>query len=343
MTKHNCSFVSITKRQCLTGEESEKETFHLELDLSNCGINYAVGDCVAIYPKNDPHLVQQILDNFPDDPDTIVKEEITFRDFLLNEANLIRAPRKLMEAAGKKGEYLTDLLPCPLSAKEFCSYLAPIIPRFYSIASSMSEVGKSAHLTVTINKNPPGFPNLFGTCSHYLCHRAPLNEPVIKLYHHPSRTFGLPQEAKEKPIIMVGPGTGIAPFRGFMQERQLQGASAKNWLFFGEQREKSDFYYKEDWDQFQQKGLLQLDTAFSRDSTQKIYVQHKMLEKGAELWKWLQEGAYLFVCGDASKMAKDVEAALQKIIETEGKMSTDDAKGYLKTLKKEKRYLRDVY
>ncbi|MCH9609238.1 MAG: Sulfite reductase [NADPH] flavoprotein alpha-component [Chlamydiales bacterium] len=335
------AYVSIKKREKLTKEGSEKETFHLTLDLEQAKIDYAVGDCIAIYPQNDPQLVASILSHFSESPDTLVNEENTFEQFLLHHANLIRAPKALYQKLGvEKTDYLIALLPCSISAKEFCSHLSPILPRFYSIASSMHEVGKSADLTVTVNPNPDGFPIPFGTCSHFLCHRAPLDQPIIPIYHHTSSHFHLPKESYDKPIIMVGPGTGIAPFRGFMQERVARNGCSENWIFFGEQREAFDFYYKDEWQKYIEMNQLRFDTAFSRDGKEKIYVQDRMLENQEEIWKWLEKGAYFFVCGDAKKMARDVDLTLKQIIQNHTNI---DPKDYIKKLKSEKRYLRDVY
>lgn len=335
--QHATTLASIVKRERLTKEGSEKETYHLELDLSKSNIQYSVGDCIGIYPENDEQLVEAILKQFPYDPETIVDQGISFREFLLKKANLLRAPKKLSDRVGKpKVEYLISLLPCNLTPQEFCSYLAPMLPRLYSIASSMKHAKNRADLTITINANPPDCPTPYGTCSHFLCHRAPIGKPIIELYHHKSESFCLPEASKDKPIIMVGPGTGVAPFRGFMQERSCP----RNWLFFGEQRQSLDFYYEQEWKRYEQEGKLRLTTAFSRDGAKKVYVQDKMLEQQAEIWQWLEEGAYLFVCGDAKRMAKDVEETLKQIIQNQ---SSNDPKQYIKFLKEQKRYLRDVY
>ncbi len=334
---HEIAFASIKRRERITKEGSEKETYHLELDLSSTNVSYSVGDCVAVYPHNDPALVEAILNHFSHSAKTMVTDEDTFADFLLKKANLIRAPKKLCERLGKdRVDYLISLLPCELTPQDFCSYLAPMIPRFYSIASSMNQVGKTADLTVTINNNEPGYPTPYGTCSHFLCHRAPLNQPIISFYHHKSDGFYLPIKSHNKPIIMVGPGTGVAPFRGFMQERTC----GQNWLFFGEQRENLDFYYEQEWKSYVSQGKLRLSTAFSRDSKDKVYVQDRMLENQKEIWQWLQDGAYLFVCGDAKRMAKDVEQTLKQIIQNN---SLENPSNYIKFLKSERRYLRDVY
>lgn len=334
---HQQTFVPIVRRERLTKEGSDKETFHLELDLSGTNINYSVGDCVAIYPHNDPKLVETILSHFPEDRSSMVTESDTFHNFLKQKANLLRAPKKLRDKLGvEKVDYLTSLLPCPLSAKEFCSYLAPLLPRFYSIASSMKSVKNRIDLLITINENPADFPLPYGTCSHYLCHRAPINQPLVSLYHERSKNFYLSPESSDKPIIMIGPGTGIAPFRGFMQERTCP----KNWIFFGERRKAYDFYYEDEWQAYINQNKLRLTTAFSRDGDEKVYVQHKMLEHQKEIWEWLEQGAYIFVCGDAKKMAKDVEKALIQIITTH---SDCEPKAYIKNLKRQNRYQRDVY
>ena len=190
-----------------------------------------------------------------------------------------------------------------------------------------------------VAKNPPHAPVPYGVCSHYLCYRAPLNEPVIPVFVQPSRHFTLPEASCERPIIMIGPGTGVAPFRAFMQQRTC----TRNWLFFGERNQTCDFYYRTFWEEHISKGHLRLDSAFSRDQAEKIYVQHRLLERKKEVWQWIQEGAYLFVCGDASKMAKDVDQALQHIAQEEGKLDPLAARAYFKEMRKEKRYLRDVY
>lgn len=332
MTDSSYQLASIIKRERLTKEDSDKQTYHLELDLSQTDLSYKVGDCLAILPENHPDLLAKILSHFPNPTPEQVR-------FLKQEANLIMPPKALIERFGKKN-YLTNYLPLPLSLEEFCSTLKPMLPRFYSIASSMRHVGKAAHLTVTINKNPDGYPIPFGMCSEFLCHLAPLNQPILRVTHHSAPHFHLP--LTQAPIIMIGPGTGVAPFRGFMQERH--GASSKNWLFFGEQTREGHFYYKNDWEQYLNAGNFNLDLAFSRDTSRKIYVQDKMLEHAKELWQWIdQEKAYLYVCGDAKKMAKAVEKTLVQIAQSQGDLSEVEARLYIKDLRRAKRYLRDVY
>jgi len=319
-TQEEAFLATIKERYCLN-PGSDKETYHLVLDLSGSGIEYKVGDCLGIFPQNDPSTVYSLIQNLASSPEAPIQDRkgrhFLLGEFLLKHANLGRLPEEL------------DLTPL-----SFCQKLSPMMPRFYSIASSMEEVGEEAHLTVGV---------VPGVCSHYLCKQLELGKSILPVFHHPSRNFSLPQASDDKPIIMVGPGTGIAPFRGFMQERLIRNKSAKNWLFFGERHQQTDFYYKNFWEMHSQKGQLSLDCAFSRDQKERIYVQHLMRHKGEELWKWIEQGAYIYVCGDASKMAKDVDQTLHHIAEKYGALSAADAKTFFKTLRKSKRYQRDVY
>ncbi|MCC5831646.1 MAG: hypothetical protein JJU12_01195 [Chlamydiales bacterium] len=321
------TFLARIKERIRLNPGSEKETYHIVLDLEGSGIEYSVGDCIGIYPQNDPHYVGALVDAFG---------EPALHDFLLKAANLNRIPKKIL---GGHSDLLALARTQKIEPDTLREKLLPLLPRFYSIASSSSRVKNEVHLTVALTKNSPECPTPFGVCSHYLCHRAPLQQPIIPIFHQPSRHFFLPDDSADAPIIMVGPGTGVAPFRGFMQER----THARNWLFFGERHEKTDFYYRSFWEELSTQNRLRIDCAFSRDQEEKVYVQHKMLEKSADLWKWINEGAYLFVCGDAARMAKDVDQALQRIVEIEGNKTPDDAKSYIRNLKKEMRYQRDVY
>ena len=233
----------------------------------------------------------------------------------------------------------------PAAAKftpdEFVATLRKLQPRLYSIASSQKAVGESVHLTVAVVKygveHSPRERN--GVCSTFLAERA----EGIPVFVHSAKYFRMP-ENPEAPVIMVGPGTGVAPFRAFVQERQAAGAGGPAWLFFGEQHAATEFLYGEEWDAALRAGnLTKLTTAFSRDQAQKIYVQHRMLEAGAELFDWLERGAYFYVCGDAANMAKDVDAALHRIVEQHGGRSAEQAKDYVDLMKTGKRYRKDVY
>ena len=321
-TQKNVFLAVIKERYCLN-PGSEKETYHLVLDLAESGIEYAVGDCLGIYPQNDPSHVQTLIESLKATGEELVEDRQgashTLHAFLTSQASLIRLPEAAEDLATPKG---------------FCKRLAPLLPRFYSIASSMERVGREAHLTVAL---------IDGTCSHYLCKRTPLGSPVLSIFHQPSHNFSLPAASFDKPIVMIGPGTGIAPFRGFMQERIAKQASEKNWLFFGERRYKTDFYYQSYWEQLVAEGKLELDCAFSRDQEERVYVQHKILNKSAQIWEWIGQGAYIFVCGNASRMAKDVDKTLHAIVEKEGNYLPAEAKAFIKELKKADRYQRDVY
>jgi len=340
----------VERRHLNAGSPDLKETYHLVLDLEHSPIEYKVGDCLAIYPHNQLELVENILSKLPFSDEALIpfdEDSISAREYLLLHANLAKISRALKdrldcaECAHPLEAFdnhdLSDITP-----EELPTLFAKQLPRFYSICSSMSVVGKQAHLIVALAKNPDGAATQYGTCSHFLCKEAPLHTPVISAYHHAAPHFFLP-ESSETPIIMIGPGTGIAPFRGFMQERTCVSHCNKNWLFFGEKRASHDFFYKNEWEKWQTTGQLKLATAFSRDTAQKVYVQDRLKEHGKEIWEWLNKGAYLYVCGDAKQMAKAVDATLKEIAVEEGGLSEEEANAYFKSLRSEKRYQRDVY
>lgn len=229
-----------------------------------------------------------------------------------------------------------------LNPQELCDCLMPLLPRFYSIASSHLLYPNEVHLTVAPLEYEANHHKRRGVCTHFLCSLAVLNEPMIPIYIQPSHGFQ-PPEDNSKSMIMIGPGTGVAPFRAFMQERIALNATGGHWLFFGDRNREFDFFYEDYWLELVEQGKLKLDVAFSRDQDHKIYVQNRMWEHREELFHWLENGAYLYVCGDAHHMAKDVEAMLLKIIEHSGNLNEENAKAYLKKLRVEKRYLRDVY
>lgn len=360
---------SIKERVLLSKPGSSKATYHIVLDLKGSNLRYGVGDCAAILPANLHEEIEPILSHLS----CSGAEKISLRGgaverldhFLIKGANLsklspkfyrlcesrIASPKKeelaLWQERGRGDEApftLADLLKhfAPeLEMQELIDHLLPQLPRYYSIASSMEEVGEELHLLVKLSQYGEGTAFRLGTCSRFLCHSTPLNQPLVPLYLDTEREFTLPKG--DAPIIMVGPGTGVAPFRGFMQERLRLFPHSKNWLFFGERESAFDFYYQEFWYDLERRGLLTLDLAFSRDQQEKVYVQHLMLKKSEELWKWLQMGALLYVCGDASQMAKEVEATLQTIAMKEGRLTQEEARLYMRSLKREKRYLRDVY
>jgi len=357
----------------LSGPGSEKDTRHFEIDLRGWGLSYEVGDSVAVYPTNDPDLVQDIIRALGAKGDELVpvaKGEKGFREALLRDYCITKTTPKFLKAIAKRAsaapllkdlldperkqdletylwgmeviDFLTEHPSVKFSPEEFVGLLTKLQPRLYSVASSLRAYPNVVHLIVDVVQYESHGRLRKGVCSTFLAERA--NDVPVPVYPSSAKHFHLP-ENPDIPIIMIGPGTGIAPFRAYLQERQAIGAKGKNWLFFGAQREKCDYAYKDDFDQFKRDGLLtRLDCAWSRDQAHKIYVQHRMLENAAEIWKWIDsEGAQFFVCGDAWRMAKDVDVALRKIVQEHGGKSVDRANEYVEKLKNEKRYKRDVY
>jgi sulfite reductase (NADPH) flavoprotein alpha-component len=349
----------ITQRYPLTHKNSTKKTYHIELRLSE-DIHFKVGDSIGITPMNDPKLVESLIHILNVNPSEIVqnrktKEKKTLREFLLFEANLQKVTPKCQALFRYRSELSSSYTKNPkddlldyasfhtlnASAQDLCNTLLPQLPRFYSIASSASVYPKQLHLTVRYLETEHNNRIRPGVASHYLSDLAKPWTP-ISFFLFPSKGFTLPED-HSKDIIMVGPGTGIAPFRAFIQERAYRKCLGKNWLFFGERSSITDFFYKDDFESFQKKSLLRLTTAFSRDQDKKIYVQDRMLENGPEIWRWLQNGAFFYVCGDAKKMAKEVQNAVETIAMIHGGMDPNDAKLWMKELKKNGRYLQDVY
>lgn len=341
-------FARVKERKLLTGPGSTKKTYHLSLDISGSGLSFQVGDSIGILPTNSPPLVDQILHKLGASGheeifDTRANATLFFRDFLLHKANLSKVSLHKLFPVEKTALPLLQLIehhkPHP---SELSKVLLPLMPRFYSIASSPKVFPDEIHLTVAHVSYELNGQMQLGVGSHFLCDLAQIGSTPVPLYVQPSNHFTLPSDPNTS-IILVGPGTGIAPFRAFLQERLSTQAPGRNWLFFGERNQATDFYYADFWLDLEKQGRLRLDVAFSRDQSQKIYVQHRMLEQKKSLWNWIQQGAYVYVCGDAEEMAKDVEAALQQIFHEEGNMSEEEARKALKALRTEKRYLLDVY
>lgn len=374
--KNNPFLASIKERYSLCKDGSHKETQHIVLDLKGSDIKYEVGDCIAIFPKNDQELVENTIFVLNEKSDTLIRDktgkEITLGDFLAFKANINEVSRKLLQEVKERQtnpikkeklerlfeecnkedlkkflahNTLYDILSAnkevEFPVQELVLMLMPLLPRFYSIASSYHAVGEEVHLTVALLKYQANEIVRTGVCTQFLCKEAPLNQAVIPVYIQKHHGFTLPHH--EAPIIMIGPGTGVAPFRAFLQERMIKNAPGKNWLFFGECHREYNFFYEDYWQELVEQDKLQLAAAFSRDQEYKVYVQHRMLEHAEELFRWIDEGAYLYVCGDAHRMAKDVEATLLQILQQEGRMTDEQAKLYLKQLRQSKRYLRDVY
>jgi sulfite reductase (NADPH) flavoprotein alpha-component len=236
-------------------------------------------------------------------------------------------------------DFLLEHRSIHFTPEEFVGLLTKLQPRLYSIASSLKAFPESVHFTLDVVRYESHGRQRKGVCSTFMAERADDGMPVYPT----SSKFRMPED-NDLPMIMVGPGTGIAPFRAFLQERKALGARGKSWLFFGSQQEKCDYFYKDEFDELRKDGYLaRIDCAFSRDQEHKIYVQHRMHENSAEFWKWLEEGAHFFVCGDAKRMAKDVDAALRQIVEKEGGLDGEKANEYIERMKTEKRYKRDVY
>ena len=357
----------------LSGPESEKDTRHFEIDLTGWGLSFEVGDSVAVYPTNDPELVDEMIRAIGakgDEQVTAAKTQKGFRDALLRDFSVTQPTPKFLRAITERAnsanllkdllaparkedldrylwgmeviDFLSEHPSAKFTPEEFVALLNKLQPRLYSVASSLRAFPDQVHFIVDVVRYESHGRERKGVCSSFMAERAD-NVPV-PVYPSSAKHFHLPENA-DTPIIMIGPGTGIAPFRAYLQERQATGAKGKNWLFFGAQREGCDYAYKEDFDKFMRDGLLtRLDCAWSRDQAHKIYVQHKLLENAAEIWKWIDgEGAQFFVCGDAKRMAKDVDAALRKIVQEHGGKSVEQANEYVEKLKSDKRYKRDVY
>ena len=360
----------------LNAKGSAKDTRHISISLQGSGLEYKPGDALAVLPRNCYDLVDRIILslNCLGSEKVVLEsgETIILRSALLSSLDLRRAPVRLLENLGadthnpgekrrlddlmagdgaKAKEYLEgkdvldvleDFPHTRLEALRLVECLGRLAPRLYSISSSPKENPGEVHLTVGIVRYRNSGRMRRGVASTYLAERVPLGMP-ISVYIQPSSHFALPAKPGV-PIIMVGPGTGIAPFRAFLQERRCLGDAGRNWLFFGDQCRQYDFLYGEEFVAWQESGFLtRMDLAFSRDQEKKIYVQDRMLENSRELFAWLQDGAHFYVCGDAKRMAKDVETALLTCIAKEGAMSSEEAKSYLEDMKTQKRYLRDVY
>lgn len=372
-SRTNPFYAEVLENLNLNGRGSNKETRHLEISLEGSGLTYEPGDSLGIYPQNDPELVDKLLEETkwnPEESVTVNKEGDVrpLREALLSHFEITVLTKPLLEQAAKlsgnealreltlpenkeklkeyaAGRDLLDLIrdfgPWNASAQEFVSILRKLPPRLYSIASSLSANPDEVHLTIGAVRYDAHGRERKGVCSILCAERL---QPGDKLPIYVQRShFRLPENSST-PIIMVGPGTGVAPFRAFMQEREEIGAEGKSWMFFGDQHFVTDFLYQTEWQKWLKDGVLtKMDVAFSRDTDEKVYVQHRMLEHSKELFAWLQEGAAFYVCGDKQNMARDVHNALLEIIEKEGGMSREEAEAYLADMKKQKRYQRDVY
>ena len=359
---------------------SAKETRHFVVSLGDSGLVYKAGDSLGVFPSNRPAAVVEIItclgatgEEFVSPAMLKLPSPLPLVEVLTNRLSLSGPTSKILNTlcakttdADEKSrleallkpeakealtaylderEYIDILSEFPLtrlSPQEFVDHLRKLMPRLYSIASSSKLYPNEIHLTVAVVRYSTNHRERHGVCSTFLADRVRLNETPVPIFVSDSH-FGPPEDTT-KDAIMVGPGTGIAPFRAFVQDRIAAGATGRNWVFFGDQKSSADFLYQEEWEKYLAEGkVTHLDLAWSRDQAVKVYVQDKMREKAVELWSWIKSGGHFFVCGDAKRMAKDVDVALHEVISQQGGMTPEQAADYVKQMKKDKRYLRDVY
>jgi sulfite reductase (NADPH) flavoprotein alpha-component len=379
-SKDNPFPARMIENRLLSGPGSAKETRHVVLDLRGSGMSYEAGDSLAVFPVNPPHEVDDLIRHLGARGDELVTPAAlklpaadTLRNVLTERLALAGPTRRMVEQLAAKvtdevqrarlaallapeakdalvsflGErafvdLLAEFPSARFTPQEFVDQLRKLVPRLYSISSSPRAHPDEVHLTVAVVRYVTNERQRLGVCSTFLGNRVERSvTPVLVFVSHSH--FGPPEDGS-RDCIMVGPGTGIAPFRAFLQDRVASGATGRNWIFFGDQKRDSDFLYEDEWRAYLEGGQLsRLDTAFSRDQEAKIYVQDRMRENAAELWAWLKSGAGFYVCGDAKRMAKDVDAALHDIVREQGGMTAEAAIEFVKALKKDKRYQRDVY
>ncbi|HIF0695950.1 TPA: NADPH-dependent assimilatory sulfite reductase flavoprotein subunit [Klebsiella pneumoniae] len=368
-TKEAPLTATLSVNQKITGRNSEKDVRHIEIDLGDSGLRYQPGDALGVWYQNDPQLVKELVELLwlkGDEPVTVEGKTLPLSEALQwhfeltvntativeNYATLTRS-ESLLPLVGDKAQLqqyaaatpIVDMVrfsPAQLDADALIGLLRPLTPRLYSIASSQAEVESEVHVTVGVVRYEIEGRARAGGASSFLADRVEEDGEVRVFIEH-NDNFRLPANP-ETPVIMIGPGTGIAPFRAFMQQRAADGAQGKNWLFFGNPHFTEDFLYQVEWQSYVKEGLLtRIDLAWSRDQQQKIYVQDKLREQGAELWRWINDGAHIYVCGDANRMAKDVENTLLEVIAEYGAMDAEAADEFLSELRVERRYQRDVY
>ncbi|MBX7123555.1 MAG: sulfite reductase subunit alpha [Opitutaceae bacterium] len=368
----------ITENRLLSRPGSSKETRHFVVSLAGSGLHYKAGDSLGIYPTNRPSEVEAILKALGatgEEPIMLPKatDPMPFREALHTRLSLSDPTRKIVEVLHGKAtnaderarlggllapeskellaaflgerEFIDLLIEFPsarLSPQELVDQLRRLMPRLYSIASSPKVHPTEIHLTVAVVRYETNRRERHGVCTTFLADRVQVGRTEIPVFI--SHSHFRPPEDHSKDCIMVGPGTGIAPFRAFVQDRYAEKGAGRNWIFFGDQHVATDFLYEEEWREWKdRKQLHRLDLAWSRDQATKIYVQDRMRENAAELWAWIESGAYFYVCGDAKRMAKDVDQMLHSIIADKGGMTLEAAAEYVKQMKKDKRYQRDVY
>ncbi|CAM3713579.1 NADPH-dependent assimilatory sulfite reductase flavoprotein subunit [Klebsiella variicola] len=368
-TKEAPLSATLSVNQKITGRDSEKDVRHIEIDLGDSGLRYQPGDALGVWYQNDPQLVKELVELLwlkGDEPVTVDGKTLPLAEALewhfeltVNTATIVEnyatltRSESLLPLVGDKAQLqqyaaatpIVDMVrfsPAQLDAEALIGLLRPLTPRLYSIASSQAEAESEVHVTVGVVRYEIEGRARAGGASSFLADRVEEDGEVRVFIEH-NDNFRLPANP-ETPVIMIGPGTGIAPFRAFMQQRAADGAQGKNWLFFGNPHFTEDFLYQVEWQSYVKEGLLtRIDLAWSRDQQQKIYVQDKLREQGAELWRWINDGAHIYVCGDANRMAKDVEHTLLEVIAEYGAMDAEAADEFLSELRVERRYQRDVY
>lgn len=360
---------SLAVKQKITGRNSDKDVRHIEIDLGESGLSYQPGDALGVWYHNDPDLVEEIIGliwRTGDETVTLNDQTMTLREALTERLELTQNTTDIVEkyAVLSRDERLIELLadkhqlqqyaqttplpdmirqaPADLDAEQLVALLRPLTPRLYSIASSQEEVGSEVHITVGVVRYEIDGRARTGGASGYLADRLE-EDGELRVFIEHNDNFRLPANP-QTPVIMIGPGTGIAPFRAFIQQRAAEGAEGLNWLFFGNPHFTEDFLYQVEWQRFVKDGVLsRIDLAWSRDQKHKVYVQDKLREQGAEVWRWIEQGAHIYVCGDANRMAKDVEQALLELLAEHGGMDAEQADEFLSELRVERRYQRDVY
>lgn len=368
-TKEAPLTATLSVNQKITGRDSEKDVRHVEIDLGDSGLRYQPGDALGVWYQNDPALVNELAELLwlkGDEPVSVdgktlpLAEALTWHfELTVNTANIVEdyatltRSETLLPLVGDKAQLqhyaattpIVDMVrfsPAQLDAQALIDLLRPLTPRLYSIASSQAETENEVHVTVGVVRYDIEGRARAGGASSFLADRVEEDGEVRVFIEH-NDNFRLPANP-QTPVIMIGPGTGIAPFRAFMQQRAAEGAEGKNWLFFGNPHFTEDFLYQVEWQSYVKEGVLsRIDLAWSRDQQQKVYVQDRLREQGAELWRWINDGAHIYVCGDANRMAKDVERTLLEVIAEFGAMDAEAADEFLSELRVERRYQRDVY
>lgn len=368
-TKEAPLTATLAVNQKITGRDSEKDVRHIEIDLGDSGLRYQPGDALGVWYQNDPALVKELVELLwlkGDEPVTVEGKTLPLAQALewhfeltVNTANIVEnyatltRSETLLPLVGDKAQLqhyaattpIVDMVrfsPAQLDAKALIGLLRPLTPRLYSIASSQAEAENEVHVTVGVVRYDIEGRARAGGASSFLADRVE-EDGEVRIFIEHNDNFRLPANP-QTPVIMIGPGTGIAPFRAFMQQRAAEGAEGKNWLFFGNPHFTEDFLYQVEWQSYVKEGVLsRIDLAWSRDQQQKVYVQDKLREQGAEVWRWINDGAHIYVCGDANRMAKDVEQALLEVIAEYGAMDAEAADEFLSELRVERRYQRDVY